>query len=682
MPDEEREVEFFCRDSKPCLPKSSFFIKKTPKNGNNVLFDDDLYSKEDFDTKETSTLPIELDSCSNYEIVSTFNINVPNFKQEVIKEIDIIVDKINVTINQKKFIKSKSIEILDIHIKRAENNEFTIPKNANFKLIASAIIYTIGVSFENIPCKSREKLASLTNIKTYDYISRYYNKHFKILFPEIDKRKSFSDYQKELEPIVKEKEGEILGFRRDKGYVEVNLKCKCCYMWWTRPVYVIKRGTWCPKHAYEKKGEKQRKYNISFCKELAKKVGLSRTGFEGKCLSKEYKNPTSNLNWECGACSHHWSTSLGNILYGETWCSNCSESIGETMCRLFFEALFFDDFPKAEKGDFSWLVNDDGNYMELDGHSKNLRIAFEYHGRQHYENAYHFYKGDNEKFDNRLIDDQKRRELCKQNNYILIEIGFEWKDGKLRRIKFREMEDFIRQICKEKGITIPNPDKINWREFQLYNFDKLKEMQDIAHSRNGELLSKTYFNAHTKLHWFHNPCDTDWWATPTQIKGSKNREGTWCPECGGTKKKSLEDMQKLAQNILHNGKCLSSEYRSTRSALFWECGLCKFTFWKSSFQLTRLVYGGCPICLSIKNMPQSHIDLLNYFKSNKNIKSIQDIIDDLKYNYNKTVEIKTILERKGLIEKFKYHFENSRHGYKISLKGIRILKLYGVLKDE
>jgi len=552
MSDEEREREFFCRNGKTCPSKSNFF--ETSKNGNNVFddniktycdevgisFEDELHSKDGFDTEETSSPLVELDSCSNYETISVFNINVPNFKQEVIKEINKIVDKINVIISQKEFIKIKSIEILDIHIKRAEDNEFTIPKNVNFKLIASAIVYTITVSFENIPTISRRKLADLTNIKTHDYISKYYNKHFKILFPEIDKRKSFSDYQKELEPIVREKEGEILGFRRDKGYIEVNLKCKCGNVWWTRPVYVIKRGTWCPKDAYRKKGESQRKYNISFCRELAKKVGLSRTGFEGKCLSEEYKNTTSNLDWECGACFHQWSTSLGNILYGETWCSNCSESVGETMCRLFFEALFFDDFPKAEKGDFSWLVNDDGNYMELDGHNKCLRIAFEHHGRQHYEDTYRFFKGDSDKFDKRLKDDQKRRELCEQYNYHLIEVGFEWKNGKLRRIKFREMEDYIRKICKEKGITIPNHEEINWREFQLNNLNKLKEMQDIAHSRNGELLSKTYFNAHTNLHWFHNPCGTDWWQTPTQIKGSKNRKGTWCPECGGKKKRALK----------------------------------------------------------------------------------------------------------------------------------------------
>ena len=609
-------------------------------------------------------------------------IKILHFRQKVIEILKNFLSLIDGTKEQKEFIGLKSIEILDVHIKRAESGEITIPKNANIRIIASAIIYTISISFENIPYISRRKLDSLTNIKTHDYISKYYNRYFKVLYPKIDRRKSFEDYRKELEPIIGEKEGEILGFRRKKGYVEVNLKCKCGNTWWTRPIYVTNRGTWCPKDAIKEKAENLKKYDIHFCKELAKKIGLSRTGFEGTCLSEKYENVSSKLDWECGTCLHKWSASLGSILYGETWCPKCIESIGETMCRKFFEALFFSEFPKAEKGEFSWLVNEDGNYMELDGHNKDFMIVFERHGRQHYENAFHFYRGDTEKFNKRQRDDQKRRLLCEQHGYHLIEVGFEWRNGKLHRIKFREMENLIRKICGEKGTIIPNQEKIKWREFQLNNPDKLKEMQDIAHSRNGELLSKIYFNAHTKLHWFHNICATDWWQTPTLIKGSKNRKGSWCPNCGGTKKKTIEDMHDLSQKILHGGNCLSERYFGRHTALYWGCGLCKYKFWKSPSNLTRLVYGGCPNCLSIKNMPKSHISLLYYLKLNKNIKSIQDIIVDLKYNYNKTVEIKTILERKGLIEKFKYYFENSRHGYKISLKGIRILKLYDILKDE
>ena len=158
--------------------------------------------------------------------------------------------------------------------------------------------------------------------------------------------------------------------------------------------------------------------------------------------------------------------------------------------------------------------------------------------------------------------------------------------------------------------------------------------------------------------------------------------GSWCPKCGGTEKKKIEDMYELARKILHGGKCSSERYFGGHTALNWECGLCNHKFSKSPSSLTRLGYGGCPNCSSIKNMPKSHINMLYYFKLNKNIKSIQDIIADLKYNYNKTVQIKRILERKGLIEKYKSYFENSRHGYKISLKGKRSLEIYETLKDE
>jgi hypothetical protein len=38
------------------------------------------------------------------------------------------------------------------------------------------------------------------------------------------------------------------------------------------------------------------------------------------------------------------------------------------------------------------------------------------------------------------------------------------------------MENFIRKIYREKGIKIPNQEEVNWKEFRLYNLDKLKEM--------------------------------------------------------------------------------------------------------------------------------------------------------------------------------------------------------------
>jgi len=493
---------------------------------------------------------------------------------------------------------------------------------------------------------------------------------------------SFEKYRRELDPIVKEKNGMIRGFKKEKGYVKVKLECNCGNIWWTRPVYIINRGTWCPKCAYEKRAESLRKYDIQFCKELAKKRGHKRTGFEGKCVAKKFESVTKNLNWECGACFHRWSATLGNVLYGGTWCPKCTESIYEEMCRKFFEALFFAKFPKAEKGALLWLLNDEGNYMELDGHNKKLKIAFERHGRQHYENADFFYEGDSAKFNKRLRDDKKKRQLCKQNDYKLIEVGFEWRDGKLHRIRFKEMEKFIRKNCREEGIIVPNKNRINWREFELNQPDKLREMEKIATSRNGRLLSKVYYNAHTKLHWYHKICGTEWWATPTQIKGNRNRKGTWCPECGGTQKKTIEDMQKLARIILHGGKCLSEEYIDSHSVLNWECGLCEQEFWRTPRNLTRSIYGGCPNCLSIKNMKRLHIDLLNYLKSSKIMRSVDNIALQFAVKYGSIAQIiKKILIKKELIEKHKNPYSDARYGYTISPKGLKILELYEILNN-
>ena len=54
----------------------------------------------------------------------------------------------------------------------------------------------------------------------------------------------------------------------------------------------------------------------------------------------------------------------------------------------------------------------------------------------------------------------------------------------------------------------------------------IDEMNEIAKSRGGRCLSKTYTNSKTKLRW--QCADSHvWWATPFSIK---NRH-SWCPIC-------------------------------------------------------------------------------------------------------------------------------------------------------
>lgn len=91
----------------------------------------------------------------------------------------------------------------------------------------------------------------------------------------------------------------------------------------------------------------------------------------------------------------------------------------------------------------------------------------------------------------------------------------------------------------------------------------LKEMQTIAGKRGGRCLSQEYINDQTKLLW---ECAEGhrWKAKAAHVK-----DGHWCPECGGTKKLTLQEMQMLARK--HGGKCLSQEYQGVFAKLLWEC---------------------------------------------------------------------------------------------------------------
>ncbi|MDA1531110.1 zinc-ribbon domain-containing protein [Bacillus cereus group sp. TH260-2LC] len=98
--------------------------------------------------------------------------------------------------------------------------------------------------------------------------------------------------------------------------------------------------------------------------------------------------------------------------------------------------------------------------------------------------------------------------------------------------------------------------------------DTLENMQALAVKNGGECISKSYQGNNKYLEW---KCQGNhiWQATPNTIKAGK-----WCPICGREKagkkrRKTIEDMQKLAE--LKDGKCLSKVYFNMNTRLEWEC---------------------------------------------------------------------------------------------------------------
>lgn len=294
------------------------------------------------------------------------------------------------------------------------------------------------------------------------------------------------------------------------------------------------------------------RYTIQYMHGLAKERG-------GKCLSNEYKRLSAKLKWECEK-GHKWEVAPQGVIYNGSWCPHCTKYIQENICRKSLEYLFNIKFPKKR---VAWLVNPNTNRkLELDGYNKELGIAFEYHGIQHYKICQ--YAPNDEILSNRKKIDILKKQLCNSNHVKLIIIPY--------YIKKENLMNFILYECKRKNINVPPQivlEAFDYKTFDgVYSSEKLNDYREIAKKRGGSCLSNVYINAKTKLKW---QCKEDhvWETTPNCINN-----GSWCPECvgknrGGTQRLTIEKMQKIAKE--KKGKCLSSEYKNSCTKLRWQC---------------------------------------------------------------------------------------------------------------
>jgi hypothetical protein len=239
------------------------------------------------------------------------------------------------------------------------------------------------------------------------------------------------------------------------------------------------------------------RHDISLAHEIANKYG-------GICHSKEYVNLETPLEWEC-KLKHKWNARLGNVLSNNTWCIKChmikrrkkcidrvykwidmlggkcltnkedipletlsnmidvkinckkghiftktfqSLIIGtwcpkclyksEEACREVFEKIFPFKFPKKRLKSL--------DYLELDGYSSELGIAFEYDGRQHSEYIPHFHRNGTKDFMEQQERDYKKEDLCIKNGIMLIRIPHT-----LSYDKPKDIEEFISSSLEEIG---------------------------------------------------------------------------------------------------------------------------------------------------------------------------------------------------------------------------------------
>ena len=102
------------------------------------------------------------------------------------------------------------------------------------------------------------------------------------------------------------------------------------------------------------------------------------------------------------------------------------ESRGEIECRKVLESIFKKPFPKARPDILKNPVTSDGgvqNNLELDCYNKDLGIAVEYNGIQHYKYIPYFHKT-KDSFHNQKYRDYMKRQMCENNGIYLIEVPY------------------------------------------------------------------------------------------------------------------------------------------------------------------------------------------------------------------------------------------------------------------
>ncbi len=354
----------------------------------------------------------------------------------------------------------------------------------------------------------------------------------------------------EMQKLAKSRGGKCLSKEYVNKKAKLRWRCAEGHEWETSPDN-IQSGCWCSQ-CYYKRSADERRGSIEEMQKLAKSRG-------GKCLSEEYMNSGTKLRWRC-AEGHKWEATASNVKDKGSWCPICSSSLGERICREYFEQIFNKSFPAVFP---KWLRNKEGFLLQLDGYCESLGLAFEHQGTQHYRQISFFHTNSNS-YKKRVRDDRLKRRICRNRGVVMIEIP---QIGS-QNFPLDKVQSFIIKECKARGVTIPlAAEKKNIDINRVYRIPiaiaRMRELQELARSRGGKCLSKEYVNNHTKLRWM---CAEghEWEAVPSSIMQS-----SWCPKCAGKAPLSIEEMQKLAKS--RGGKCLSKEYVNNHTKLRWMC---------------------------------------------------------------------------------------------------------------
>lgn len=137
--------------------------------------------------------------------------------------------------------------------------------------------------------------------------------------------------------------------------------------------------------------------------------------FKGRLIEKAASAQTDSL-WEC-ALGHRFKRCYTSIKSLQTFCTTCSSAYAEMLCLSIVERLFGAPFVRVRVKE---MRSAKGKPLELDMFNSDLRIAIEHNGAHHYGPQRNW--GGERAFRIQQANDECRRQYCRRNGILLIEI--------------------------------------------------------------------------------------------------------------------------------------------------------------------------------------------------------------------------------------------------------------------
>jgi len=408
----------------------------------------------------------------------------------------------------------------------------------------------------------------------------------------------FSNYSKlnELQDIAAQRGGFCLSKKYTASHDKYRWECKDGHRW-LATASSVRGSSWC-KRCASSLDEFKKAAGIDAMHKLAFDKG-------GNFLSNEYFGTKVKYKWECSV-GHQWEA----LPHPTSWCPQCNGSLGEEICRAYFEQIFKNSFPRKKP---KWLTNSRNNLMELDGYCPELKMAFEHQGEQHYTNT-SYYKTN---LKQRKLDDERKENLCIDNNiklFIIPEL--------FTRTKLVDLKSLIRTQAEIFGYDTKFIDDITHISLKsAYKNNYFDEIHKIAKRRGGRCISKIFLGSISKLEF---ECEQGhlWIAEPRKIK-----YGNWCPYCaivsaGSSQRGDLEKIKKMAAD--KKGQCLSIKYNNNHTKLKWQCS--ESHVWLA---IPSSVAAGswCPTCAkkSLGSYLRKNIANMKEFASENNGECLSDV---------------------------------------------------------